>query len=595
MQTPLSKRLLRPVFLGLVLLWTLFLAAGCAGNRTVPAKTAVPSDTPKFALKSSVLTPLYDDHELSSLLFPIENNTVSLAADGFSLDLTFSEPVDFTQIQYKITMIGSDKPYTVGQSDQGDHGTDRMVNITAPNLAPGTYQLMISSQLLSTKGHPLAESITLTVHLESRTKAEFFLIDSSGLPRPLTYAECSSGLALSDTDKTFLIHFTQDIYQSSVEESIRQGLKAQSVRSSFSWLTPRQLRVTLSGLQAGSQYELVLNHAQDYRDFAIMGLCRFHADKPSDVGKIDLVSRKTVMLYQFSEERYAGLKDPFVKNQLILQAGNNRSWVFGLGTRLLTNLPSLHYDLSVSQSQLGPVWIDYETLLAFDPQSKELVLVSTTTGITTPIYTLLSEPLECSLSPDGSTLAVVTRNPEKAFHVDLLLIDMKEASSSDHEENYAKGYVTEDGLLTVNLTWEDNYHFVYFDGDHLKRAFLTTNHSLINRSKTLQRDAQLVACLPDQASLLYRRTDLEEDNVYLLRGDEEIRLKGLDLSEPNAFCIFIDPTILVYQKGLEICRYDTDTQKNQTLGSGMLLGGSGANKTVYFMTNAEDFEKGHLS
>lgn len=595
MQTPLSKRLLSPVFLGLVLLWTLFLAAGCSGNRAVPAETAVSSDAPKFTLKSSVLTPLYDDHELSSLLFPIENNTVSLAADGFSLDLTFSEPVDFTQIQYKFTMIGSDKPYTVGQSDKGDHDTDRMVNITAPNLAPGTYQLMISSQLLSTKGHPLAEAITLTVHLESRTKAEFFLIDSSGLPRPLTYAECSSGLALSDTDKTFLIHFTQDIYQSSVEESIRQGLKSQSVGTSFSWLTPRQLRVTLSGLQAGSQYELVLNHAQDYRDFAIMGLCRFHADKPSDVGKIDLVSRKTVMLYQFSEERYAGLKDPFVKNQLILQAGNNRSWVFGLGTRLLTNLPSLHYDLSVSQSQLGPVWIDYETLLAFDPQSKELVLVSTTTGITTPIYTLLSEPLECSLSPDGSTLAVVTRNPEKALNVDLILIDMEEASSSDHEENYAKGYVTEDGLLTVNLTWEDNYHFVYFDGDHLKRAFLTTNHTLINRSKTLQRDARLVACLPDQASLLYRRTDLEKDNIYLLRGDEEIRLKGLDLSEPNVFCIFIDATILVYQKGPEICRYDTDTQKNQTLGSGMLLGGSGANKTVYFMTNAEDFEKGHLS
>ena len=595
MQTPLSKRLLSLVILGLFLLWTLCLAAGCSGNRDVPTETAISSGTSKFSLKSSTLTPLYDNHELSSLLFPIESDAVSLAADGFSLDLTFSEPVDFTQIQYKITMMGSDKPYTVGQSSNGSDATDRMVNITAPDLAPGTYQLMISSQLLSTKGYPLDKTITLTVHLESRTKAEFFLIDSSGLPRPLTYAECSSGLALSDTDKTFLIHFTQDIYQSSVEESIRQGLKAQSVKTSFSWLTPRQLRVTLSGLQTGAQYELVLNHAQDYRDFAIMGLCRFHTDKPSDVGKIELVSRKTVMLYQFSEERYAGLKDPFVKNQLILQAGSDRSWVFGLGTRLLTNLPSLHYDLSFSQSQLGPVWIDYETLLAFDKQAKELVLVSTTTGITTPIYSLLSEPLECSLSPDGSTLAVVTRNPLMTVNVDLLLLNMKDASSVDYEENYAKGYVTEDGLLTVNLAWEDNYHFVYFDENDLKRAYLNTSHSLINRSKLLQRDARLVACLPNQASLLYQRTDMGKDNVYLLRGDDNILLKGLDLSEPNAFCIFIDPTIVVYQKGPDICRYDTDTQKNQTLGSGMLLGGSGANKAVYFMTNAEDFEKSHLS
>jgi hypothetical protein len=565
------------------------LASGCSKQSETSSKRTSGAAGTTFSLTSATLNPLYNNNEPASLQFPIANQAVSLAAEGFTLDLTFSEPLDFTHIQNKITLIGTSQPFTVEPSATGSAPADRGVTVTASNLSPGNYQLMISSQLSSAQGDHLTEQVVLNIRLETRTQAEFFLLDSSGLPRPLSYSECSSGLALSDTDKTFLIHFSQDVLQGSVEDSLRQGLQSQPANIQFSWTTPRQLRIILKSLQTDTDYELLLNQARDSRGYAIMGRCRFRTGKNADVGRIDLKTRKAEMLCQFSEERYSGLKDPYVKDQLILQAGNERSWVFGVNSRQLTSLPNLCYALSLSQNQLGPVWLDPETLLAYDQQTKGLILVSCATGNAEPFYTLPSDPLECSLSPDGSVLAVVTRHPEKSSKVDLLLLDIQNAALKDHEDQFAQGYVTEDGLLTINLTWEDNTHFVYYDDRSLKRAFLTTKRTLIGRQITLESNARLIASLPNQSVLVYQKLDQEKDNIYQLRAGQTLPLKGLDLTGTDTYCILIAPEILVYQKDGQIFRYDTDIQTVQPLASGMLIGGSDSGELVYFMTHTEDF------
>lgn len=592
MQTPRFQGLQGWNSSGLIVIFLLvlsLLASGCSKRTEAPSNRPAGAAGTPFSLTSATLKPLYNNNEPASLQFPIANQAVSLAAEGFALDLAFSEPVDFTQIQNKITLIGTTQPFTVEPSASGSTPADRGITVTASNLSPGDYQLMISSQLSSAKGDHLAEQVVLNIRLETRTQAEFFLLDSSGLPRPLSYSECSSGLALTDTDKTFLIHFSQDILQGSVEDSLRQGLQSLPSDIQFSWTTPRQLRVILKNLQTDSDYELLLNQARDNRGFAIMGRCRFQTGKNSDVVRIDLKTRKAEMLCQFSEERYSGLKDPLIKDQLILLAGNDSSWVFGVNSRQLISLPDLRYALSLSHNQLGPVWLDPETLLAYDQQTKALVLVSCATGNTEPFYTLPSEPLECGLSPDGSVLAVVTRHPEKSSKVDLLLLDIQNAELIDHEDQFAQGYVTENGLLTINLTWEDNTHFVFYDDRSLKRAFLTAKRTLIGRQLTLENNARLIAALPKQAVLVYQKLDQEKDNIYQLQEGRTLRLKGLDLTDTDAYCILVAPELLVYQKDGQIFRYDTDIQAVQPLAPGKLIGGSESGKLVYFMTNAENF------
>lgn len=583
---------------GLIVIFLLvlsLLASGCSKQTEAPSNhTAGAAGTP-FSLTSATLKPLYNNNEPASLQFPISNQAVSLAAEGFTLDLAFSQPLDFTQIQNKITLIGTTQPFTVEPSESGDDPADRGVTVTASNLSPGNYQLMISSQLSSAQGTHLTEQVVLNIRLETRTQAEFFLLDSSGLPRPLSYSECSSGLDLTDTDKTFLIHFSRDVLQGSVEDSLRHGLQSQPSDIQFSWTTPRQLRIILKNLQTDIAYELLLNQARDNRGFAIMGRCRFQTGKNSDVGSIDLKTSKAEMLCRFSEERYSGLKDPLIKDQLILQAGNDFSWVFGVNSRQLTSLPNLRYALSLSQNQLGPVWLDPEKLLAYDQQTKTLVLVSCATGNTETFYTLPSDPLECSLSPDGSVLAVVTRHPEKSSKVDLLLLDTQNAELRDHEDQFSQGYVTGNGLLTINLTWEDNTHFVFYDDHSLKRAFLTTKHTLIGRKITLESNARLIAALPNQSVLVYQKLDQEKDNIYQLREGRTLHLKGLDLTGTDAYCILIAPELLVYQKDGQIFRYDTDIQAVQPLASGMLIGGSESGKLVYFMTNTENFPQNPAS
>ena len=142
---------------------------------------------------------------------------------------------------------------------------------------------------------------------------------------------------------------------------------------------------------------------------------------------IDLKTYNMSMLYQFSEERYSGLRDQDIENQLLLQAGFASTWSFGLGTQKVTALPDLRFELAIPQRYQEPVWLNFNSLLAYDPVKKELCRVSVNDAAATPLLTLEEAPLECRLAPAGRYLALTVKNKEDGQRVDLLLLDLQEA------------------------------------------------------------------------------------------------------------------------------------------------------------------------
>lgn len=582
-----STRIITCLLLSLLLLGS----CGQAGGKSDPIASVSAEKTP-LRLEEGVLRPLIFEGETSSTRYSLEEGKITAVANGFSLDLYFSDTLDPASIESAIQLKGpSEVQYIAKQQESAPAGGQHIVNINVPAAPPGNYQLTITNALAGKNSLPLGESIPISIHLEAQTEGEFFLLDSSGLPRPITYEECRNGLALSDTAKTFIIHFDQEVNQVSVEDSLKSGLKEQPVITAFSWLTPQQLRVNLTQLQTGMSYHLILDQGMDKKGNSILGSCYFRTGKASNVGVIQLATGEMNMLYQFSEERFSGVRSQLINNKILLQAGTSLTWSFGLGARQLFSLPSLRYDLALPQHYREPIWLDYDNLLGYDSSSKTLNLVSAPEGKVTPLYTLPDRPIECRLSPNGRLLAVTCKNTADSQKVDLLLIDIRKKTLLHQLAAFAQPYNTPTGLPTINLTWSSNDAIIYADGNHILRAYLSSEGKIMEKTNTIVKDGRILDYYGDESLLLYRPVGGNSDSLYLLQDDKSRRLKNISAEEKNFYCVLVNPETILYQKGEEIYRYSIAGQSSELIGGGLLLGVSANRDKAYYMVNAEDYSR----
>ncbi len=579
-------------------LWSLFLlfclftglTAGCSSplDQTPAAKPEGQEEAAAgLILDSCELRPLTLSGEASSIRYPIVDRQIALPARGFSLDLIFNRQVDFSTAAAAISLKDCEDEYTVRQYETAvDMGN--VINVFLPSVTPGEYTLEITSALKDTQGGNLTEPVSIRLVIDHQTAAEFFLLDSSGLPRPLTYQECENGLSLSDTPKTFIIHFDQEVTQSSVEDSIRAGLQENPVSVSFAWLTPQQMRVTLEQLQTGLAYHLQLDTAMDKKGNIIIGSCYFRAGKASNLGVIDLATSNMSMLYQFSEERYSGFRDQDIDSQVLLQAGFSSTWSFGLGTRQVIGLPDLRFDLAIPQRYQEPVWLSLNTLLAYDAAKKELCRVSAGDGSREPLLTLAQSPLECRLSPDGRLLAMTVKSKDNGQKVDLVMIDLEERKVLQRLEEFAQSYSNAEGYQTVNLTWAGDDALLFSDGEDIMKAYVGENGKVLARTNTYQKNGRILCYLYDEGLMLYRSTNGDANEVYLIQEDKSRRVKGLLADAERFYCLLINNDTILYQQGQEIRRFDIGKQESQLLGSGQLLGISTDRTKGYYMANSEE-------
>ena len=585
----------RFVFTSFACAFLLFFLAvgGCGGGlpqQDPIGNTAV--EKPPLRLESAELRPLVFGGELSGDRYPLREGAIYAVANGFSLDLLFTDSLDPEQIAGAIQIKGpAEVGFNVTQPDFSVTNNRRIINVLVPQIPPGNYQLSISGGLAGANSLTLEEPIMFSVIIDCQTEGSFFLVDSSGYPRPISYEECRYGLSLSDTIKTFIIHFNQEVNQVSVEDSLIAGLKEQPVVAAFSWLTPQQLRVNLTQLQAGMSYNLVLDRGVDHMGNGILGSCNFRAGKASNVGVIQLNTNEMTMIYQFSEERYSGIRSQTINNRVLLQAGSSLTWSFGLGARQLFSLPSLRYDLALPQSYREPVWADYDHLFGYSILDKSIHLVSVTEGTADPIYTLPERPLECRLSPNGRLLAVAYRTASDDRKVDLMLIDVQKKSLVFHAPSFAQPYTTPTGLSAVNLTWSGNDTMIYVDGDDITRSYLTTDGKILDRTNTIEKDSRILDFLLDENLLLYRPAKESADSLYLIQDNKSRRLKDISADARDFYCVLVDEETILYQKGEEIYRYSISEQNSELVGSGLLLGVSSARDKAYYMINAEDYSR----
>ena len=572
-----------------LLILTVFSVAGCANPLAGPADSQPAEEPPAepFQLTASELRPLTLSGEVSSVRYPIADQQISLPALGFSLDLSFNQPVDFTGADTAVVLKGPEVQYTVGQYEAAMN-MDNVINVFVPAASPGEYTLEISTGLKSSGGANLSQPVQLHLFIDHQTAARFFLLDSAGQPRPLSSQECENGLSLTDTAKTFVLHFDQEVTQSSVEDSLRAGLQENPVRLSFAWLTPQQLRVTLEQLQTGLGYHLQLDKALDKKGNPIIGSCYFRTGKASNLGVIDLKTYNMSMLYQFSEERYSGLRDQDIENQLLLQAGFASTWSFGLGTQKVTALPDLRFELAIPQRYQEPVWLNFNSLLAYDPVKKELCRVSVNDAAATPLLTLEEAPLECRLAPAGRYLALTVKNKEDGQRVDLLLLDLQEAKILQRLESFAEAYSNSEGHQTINLTWDGEEALLFSDGDDIVKAYLGEDGRLLSRTNVYQKNARLLCHLPEEDLTLYRSTAGDGKDIYLLQNNKSRRVQGLSADVDRFYCLLVDEETILYQQGQEIRRFHIPSRESQLLGNGQLLGLASDHTKAYYMANAEE-------
>ena len=577
-----------------VLFLALLTAAGCSATQPKPDPIAnVEEDLPPLLLESAELRPLIFGGVLSGDRYYLQDSAILAVANGFSLDLTFSDGVNQDQILDAISIKGATEVgFTVSCLDPSTPGGSQVVNVYAPVLDPGDYQLIIASGFSGYRSTALEEPITISMQLDSQTEGEFFLLDSSGLPRPISYEECRDGLALSDTAKTFIIRFNQEVNQVSIQDSLIAGLREQPVIVAFSWLTPQQLRVNLTQIQAGMTYRLILEHGVDNKGNGILGACVFRADKASNIGVIQLATNEMTMIYQFNEERYYGIRSREINNRTLLQAGSSLTWSFGLSGRQLFSLPQLRYDLALPQNYLEPIWLDYDHLLGYNLLDRSLYLVSVNEGTKEYIYTFPERLLECRLSPDGRLLAAACRSVSESRKVDLLLIDMDHRTLLHHVPAFAQPYVTAIGLSAVNLTWSGNDTFLYYDGDDILRAYIAADGKVTDKKNTIEKDSRIIDYLLDEDLLLVKQqTNAGAGALYLIADNRSWRLRDIPSDAQDFYCVMIDDETLIYQAEGEIYRYPIPEQMPELIGSGLLLGVSASKDKAYYMINAEDYSR----
>ena len=566
---------------------------GCSAAQPKPDPIAnVETEPLALALEDAELRPLIFGGVLSGDRYYLQDDEIIAVANGFSLDLVFNDDLDPELIQDAIQIKGpSEVLFSVEQPESGATGSSQTINVHVPMIEPGDYQLIVTSGLSGRRALALEEPITLSLQIDCQTEGEFFLLDSSGLPRPISYEECRDGLALSDTTKTFIVRFNQEVNQVSVQDSIVNGLKEQPVIAAFSWLAPQQVRVNLTQLQSGITYRLILEHGVDSMGNGILGSCVFRTGKASNVGVIQLDSNEMTMIYQFSEERYYGIRSRAISNRTLLQAGSSLTWSFGLSARQLFSLPQLRYDLALPQSYLEPIWLDYDHLLAYSMTNRSLYLVSVNEGTETFIYTFPERLLECRLSPDGRLLAAVCRSATESRRVDLVLIDLQQKTLLHHVPSFAQPYATFIGLSAINLTWSSNDTLLYVDGDDILRAYITTDGKIMDRKNTIEKDSRILDFYPEENLLLIRPVRTDADSLYLLQDNRSRRLRNIEVGELDFYCLFVDEETLIYQLGEEIFRYDIEEQTPELIGGGLLLGVSSSRDKAYYMINAEDYSR----
>ena len=591
MFNPAERKDRLPLLLSLLLLFCLVagISAGCSNPLDDPGEDGsenLGQVESGLRLNACELRPLTLSGEVSSVRYPIVDQQIALPAKGFSLDLSFNQEIDFSSAQAAVILKDCQDEYTVRQYEKALNMSN-VVNVFVPSIAPGEYTLEITAGLKDINGQSLEAPASIRLVIEHQTAAEFFLLDSSGLPRPLSYRECENGLSLTDTAKTFVIHFDEEVTQSSVEDSIKAGLQENPVSVSFAWLTPQQLRVSLEQLQTGLGYHLRLDKALDKKGNAIIGSCYFRTGKASNLGVIDLSTYNMSMLYQFSEERYSALRDQDIDNQVLLQAGFASTWSFGLGTKQITALPDLRFDLAIPQRYPEPIWLNFNALLAYDTAKKALCRVSVSDGSLETLLTLEEAPLECRLAPNGKWLAMTVKSKENG-KVDLLIIDLEAKKESQRLTGFAESYSNAEGYQTINLTWAADDALLFSDGDDIMKAYVTEEGKVMSRTNTYQKNARLLCCLPDMDLTLYRSTSGKGNEIYLLENDKARRVKGLLADVERFYCLLIDSGTILYQQGQEIRRFDIADQESQLLGNGQLLGISTDHTKGYYMANSEE-------
>ena len=575
-----------------VLLLVLSLTAGCGAIR-LPNPDPIantPIEKKPLRLESAELRPLIFGGELSGVRYPLQGGQILAVAGGFVLDLVFSDALNPDQIQGAVQIKGPyEVVYSAALPDSSVSGFDHIVSLRVPSIAPGAYQLTVSTLLLGLNSLAMESPVNISIQLDAQTEGDFFLLDSSGLPRPISYEECRYGIALSDTAKTFIIQFNQEVNQVSVQDSIISGLRDQPAIAAFSWMTPQQLRVNLTQLQSGMSYRLALDQGVDSMGNGILGSCYFRTGKASNVGMIMLASNEMNMIYQFSEERFSGFRSRTINSRVLLQAGNSLTVCFGLGTRQLFTLPGLRYDLSLPQSYREPVWTDYDHLLGYNSQDKTIYAVSAPDGVISPVYALPEPPIECRLSPNGRLLAVACRSSSDNHKVDLLLIDLQKKTLLDHADSFAQPYLTPTGYTAINLTWSGNDTFLYADDTDILRAYISGDGKIIDKKNTIERDSRILDYYLEENMLLCRPIDADADFLYLIQDNKSKRLKDFFPDERDFYCALADSDTIIFQNGDQIYNYSISEQAATPIGGGFLLGVSATLDKAYYMVNAEDY------
>ncbi|MDR0468492.1 MAG: hypothetical protein LBH09_00780, partial [Peptococcaceae bacterium] len=553
----------------------LLLAGGCAGNGPGLGSDPlvnVPEEKKPLRLESAELRPIIFGGEISSARYPLQDGRILAVASGFYLDIVFNDALNPAQIQSAVQVRGSSEiNFTVSQLDSAS-GNDHILSVYAADVLPGTYQLTVTSVLSGKNTLSMEEQVIISLQLDSQTEGSFFLLDSSGFPRPISYEECRNGLALSDTAKTFIIQFNQDVNQVSIQDSILSGLKEQPAIASFSWLTPRQLRVNLTQLQTGMSYHLLVDQGVDNKGNGILGACYFRTGKASNVGVIQLATNEMHMLYQFSEERFSGIRSQIILNRALLQTGSSFTFCFSLGAKQLSALPSLRYDLAVPQSYREPVWLDYDHLFGFDAQDNSINLVSVPDRVADPVFTLPDRPVECRLSPNGLILAVTFRASTESRKVDLMLIDIQKKTLLHHVQAFAQPYITPAGYSAINLTWSGNDSFLYVDDGDILRAYLSSRGQVMDRKNTIEKDSRILDYLPDEDLLLCKPVVGGADSLCLIQDNKSRLLTDIPISYQDFYCILVDEETILFQSGGKIYRYSIPEQEPELIGSGLMLG-----------------------
>lgn len=537
---------------------------------------------------------------------------IPLYSEHAELRLQFSENLEETFIKESVTIRGDDKPRMRIEDNA------LIIKFEKPRVGK-SYDIEIGG---GPGGGSAQEQppFHLKVIMNEPTIAETRVLEAGesveipyDSPMPEVGGEEPQ---LTDTPKTFEIHFSAPVNHQKAEEIIRRDLNEQGAEYHLSWKDDMTVQIELEAFHQRN-YQIHLSDIQDLEGNNVANDLFFTVDQANELYVYDRQDGSMQPVKSLKLKRYTANQHPFLKDYLLL-ADNYQEYLYQISSdrmdRLVDDLGFPRY-LGMGPWTPEVQWLNSDTVLYLHQETKQLVTYSFSDYKMKRIVDLSPyiedhyDLFDCRLSPDGSKVALAISNnadDTTPIHFSIYVFSMNgDKLYENHEiKKLRQGWAAGPYYL-LYLGWLNQHELIYEMGEEVPDSETQNKHvniykTNINSGETekLMERAVGPVTFPDyQAYAAKKYSEQFHDGQYVWVAGQET----FPLGEPYMENLhMIGPDKLIYNRPVpmeesemgewvprekEVVLMNLRTGEKKVVGTGEIIGQSPDGRLFYIMTH----------